>query len=318
MMTINGIVSVLSLSFVLAGVCLADDLAPTFEEAAARGDAQERAAATKDYFTKTLMPYFGQKYAPVLQSCFSSVPKPDNSRFSFVAAIGIDGRVLRLYRDRETNIFQCMHDTLEKDQFPAPPVTPYYLHVEMNFTGEDAPQAGPQKDAPPLVVEPNKYSCTFAVPKGWEYSFDQGKEFGVPLVFFPKGGSFRNSKTIIYVNEINEFCVPNCAGAIPRAIDHEMEQSRADSPSLKVTIGTPLKIQAGGQAAVRILTGLRDPHQVKEALAFIEHNETIVLLVLTTGDTKTWEQDYALFTEIVSGHKFFTCNSPDLAVNCKQ
>jgi hypothetical protein len=293
----------------LAFPAFPEALVDSFQEAAARGDAQERAAATKDYFAKTLMPYFGQKYTPVLQSCFSSVPKPDNSRFSFVAALGTEGRVMRLYRDRETNIFQCLRDTLEKDSFPAPPAVPYYLHIEMNFTGEDAP---------PLVVEPNKYSYAFAVPKGWEYSFDQGKEFGVPLVFFPRGGSFRNSKTIVYVSEINEFCAPNCGGAIPRAIDQEIEQSRADNPSLRVAIGIPLKIQAGGKAAVRILTGLRDPHQVKEALAFIEHDETIVLVVLTTGDTTTWEQDYALFTEIVSGHKFFTCNSPDLAVNCKQ
>ena len=310
--------SLLTLMVLLAVATFADDLAPTFEEAAARGEAQEHAAATKDYFTKSLMPYFGQKYAPLFQSCFSSVAKPDNSRFAFVAAIGGDGRVVRLYRDRETNIFLCMRATLEKDTFPAPPVTPYYLHIEMNFTGDDAPPSSSQKDAPPLVLEPDKYSYTFGTPKGWEYSFEQGQEFGVRVVFFPKGGSFRNSTSTIYVNEISEFCAPNCSGAIPRAIAQEIQQSREDSPSLRVTVGIPLKIAAGGQAAVRILTGLRDPRQVKEALAFIEHNETIVLVVLTTRDAKTWEQDFDVFREIVSGHKFFTCNSLDLAVQCRQ
>ena len=59
---------------------LAGDFAQSFQEAASLGDAQERAPSTEDYFTKTLLPYYGQKYASVIQSCFASVPKPDASR----------------------------------------------------------------------------------------------------------------------------------------------------------------------------------------------------------------------------------------------
>ena len=31
------------------------------------------------------------------------------------------------------------------------------------------------KKAPPLVLEPNKYSYTFAVPGGWDFSFDEAR-----------------------------------------------------------------------------------------------------------------------------------------------
>jgi len=56
------------------------------------------------------------------------------STFSFVAAIGSDGDVLRLCVDQETNIYRCVQKTLEKDQFPHPPVSPYYMHYTMNFS----------------------------------------------------------------------------------------------------------------------------------------------------------------------------------------
>lgn len=311
------ILTFLGLLSLFPAAARAADLANSFQEAAARGDAQERAAATKEYFAKTLMPYYGKTYAPVLQSCFTKVPNPDSSRFSFVVAIGADGQVVRLYRDRETNIFKCMRATLEKDLFPGPPVSPYYLHIQMEFSGGDAAQDHSNEDSPPLVLEPNKYSYTFRVPKGWESNFQQAQQYGVRLMFFPKGGNFETSKSVIYIAEANEVCEANCVGKLSRAIAKELQESRDGSPSLQVAIEHPLKIEEGGEAPVRILTGAKDPRRAKEALAFIEHNEAIVLVVLTTMDTKTWEQDYRAFQEIVSGHKFFACGSAKLATPCR-
>src|SRR5467141_2065194 len=98
------------------------------------GDAQEKERATQAYIHLDLMPYYQRKYSPVFQSCLTSTDHPDTSPFSFVAAIGKDGRILRLYIDHETNIYACVRQTLQQDEFPHPPVSPYYLHVSMNFS----------------------------------------------------------------------------------------------------------------------------------------------------------------------------------------
>jgi hypothetical protein len=307
----GGLIALLSVA------AIGGELVSSFEEAAARGDAMEKDSATKEYFSKTLMPYFGQTYSKVLQSCFATVPNPDNGPFSFVVAIAADGRTMRVYDDRETSIFDCMSNSVSKETFPAPPVVPYYLHIAMKFTDDAPPKRGAAESAPPLVLEGNKYSYTFGVPAGWEYSFEQAQQFGVRLTLFPKGGSFETSNSVVYVNEIDGFCNPGCAGTIGRAIAKTIEDSRDDSPMLQVKSASPINIKGGGVATVRVLTGLRDPQQAKEALAFIEQNEAIVLVVLTTKGVKTWEQDYAAFQDIVSGHKFFSCNSPNLAVSCK-
>ena len=111
----------------------ADDLASSFKQAAALGDAQEKERGTQAYIHLDLMPYYQKKYSAAFQSCLTSTDHPDTSSFSFVVAIGKDGRVLRLYTDHETNIFSCVRKTLQQDEFPHPPVTPHYFHVSMSF-----------------------------------------------------------------------------------------------------------------------------------------------------------------------------------------
>lgn len=120
--------------FLFTSLSIAGDLASSFKKAAALGDAQEKERTTQAYIHLDLMPYYQQKYSPVFVSCLKSTAHPDTSPFSFVAAIGTDGRVLRLYTDHETNIFACVRQTLQKDEFPHPPLSPYYLHVSMSFS----------------------------------------------------------------------------------------------------------------------------------------------------------------------------------------
>jgi hypothetical protein len=111
----------------------ADDLASSFKEACALAEAQREERSEQAYIHLDLTPYYKKKYSPVYQSCLKSTENPDTSSFSFVAAIGKDGRVLRLYVDHETNIFACVRETLRQDEFPHPPVAPHYFHVTMSF-----------------------------------------------------------------------------------------------------------------------------------------------------------------------------------------
>jgi hypothetical protein len=310
---IIGFLSCLGLLSFLVLAAFADDFPGTFQQARTLAEAQEQAAATKGYFAGVLLPYYAEKYGPVLQSCFANVRNPSSQSFAFVVAIGADGRMVRLYNDHQTNVFLCLRSALQRELFPMPPVVPYYLHIEMQFTDE-APSRQSQKKTPPLVLEPHRYSYTFGIPEGWDFSFDQAQDFGARLVFFPRSGSFKESDSVIYINEV---CKANCTGMTRRSIDRTIEDSRDDSPALHVATDLPIKLETGGEAPVRILTGARDPRQAKEALAFIEHEDAIVLVVLTTKDPGHWAEDYAAFEEVVAGHRFFTCDSPELAVPCR-
>ena len=123
----------IALIFLLTTAVRADDLATSFKQAAALGEAQQKERSLQAYIHLDLTPYYKKKYSPVFQSCLKSTDHPDTSTFSFIAAIGKDGHVLRLYVDQETNIYTCVRQTLEKDEFPHPPTSPYYMHVSMSF-----------------------------------------------------------------------------------------------------------------------------------------------------------------------------------------
>jgi hypothetical protein len=124
--------SAIVLTCVLATISRAGDLATSFEQAAALGDAQEKEPAAQAY-KHEVGAYYQQKYSHVFQSCLKSSDRRDTSPFSFVAAIGKDGHVLRLYVDHETNVYACVREILRKDEFPHPPFSPYNLHVSMSF-----------------------------------------------------------------------------------------------------------------------------------------------------------------------------------------
>jgi len=124
----------IALIFLLTTSSMAGDLASSFKEAVALAEAQPEDRAARIYAKVDLNDYYQQKYMPVFQSCFKSTEHPDMSTFSFVAAIGKDGRVLRLYTDHETNMLACVRPTLLKDEFPHPPFAPYYMHMTMNFS----------------------------------------------------------------------------------------------------------------------------------------------------------------------------------------
>jgi len=110
-----------------------DGLAGSYVEAQDLGRRDESAEATRDYHRNVLLPDFSQRYRAHFKDCTASVPQAEAAPFSFVAAIGADGRVLRLWSDRSTNVYQCVRGRLLFDRFPPPPTAPFYLYIHMRF-----------------------------------------------------------------------------------------------------------------------------------------------------------------------------------------
>lgn len=114
---------------------VAGELVQSFEEAKVIAEQTEAIPSNKEHQYKVLMPYFSERYSKVLHGCFKSVSGPDDSKFEMVIVLGSMGSVDKVYRDRETNIGLCMIDELEKDKFPSPIKSPFYVHIAMSFTG---------------------------------------------------------------------------------------------------------------------------------------------------------------------------------------
>jgi hypothetical protein len=110
------------------------ELASSYVEAQELGRRDETDPATVDYHRKVLLPQFSGRYRALLRDCQAALPQPDQTPFSFVAAIGADGSVLRLWSDRSAPVYPCVRGRLLFERFSPPPRAPFYLYIHMRFT----------------------------------------------------------------------------------------------------------------------------------------------------------------------------------------
>lgn len=109
-------------------------LASSYAEAQELGRRDETDPATVDYHRNVLLPEFGPRYRALLRDCQETLPQPDPSSFSFVAAIGADGSVLKLWSDRSPPVYACLRGRLAFERFTPPPRAPFHLYIHMRYT----------------------------------------------------------------------------------------------------------------------------------------------------------------------------------------
>jgi len=169
----------------------------------------------------------------------------------------------------------------------------------------EGPHKEPAPKRPPVVVESDHVSYGFTLPEGWDSSTEEGPLFGVRVMIFEKGSDFHEGTSVMYVTEP---CTASCAGKLDEEIDRVLARARTESPELVVSRAEPLSTKSG-RAEVRILTGATDPRQAKEALAFVERPEVLLLVVLSTRDPSRWDRDYRAFGDLLAGLEFLPAPS---------
>ena len=110
------------------------ELATSYAESQELGRRDESDPLTVDYHRDVLLPEFSARYRSLLGSCQASLPQPDQTPFSFVAAVGPLGEVLRVWSDRSPPVYACLRGRLLFERFAAPPRAPFYLYIHMRFT----------------------------------------------------------------------------------------------------------------------------------------------------------------------------------------
>jgi hypothetical protein len=120
-------------------------LASSYVEAQELGRRDEADPRFTEYHRNQLLPAFTARYRTHLHECQTTLPQPDRTPFSFVAAIGDDGRVLRLWSDRSAPVYPCLRGRLLFERLPAPPRAPFYLYIHMRFASQGAAAAEPPR-----------------------------------------------------------------------------------------------------------------------------------------------------------------------------
>ena len=124
---------VMTITACTIGALAAEPLAESYVQAQEFGRRDESDPKTIDFHRNVLLPQFGERYRALLRACQSTLPQPDQTAFSFVAAIGPEGEVLRLWSDRSPPVYACFRGRLLFERFSPPPRAPFYLYVHVRF-----------------------------------------------------------------------------------------------------------------------------------------------------------------------------------------
>ncbi len=126
----------LSISFLLLPTswhAFAEELPGSIEEAERLADRRPTDQAMVAYNRNVFMPYWSDKYSHIINRCLRTLPSPDKRYLSIVVVLNRSGRVIKVYRNADSNVFLCMNEYLSNDTFPAPPVAPYFAHFKIPF-----------------------------------------------------------------------------------------------------------------------------------------------------------------------------------------
>jgi hypothetical protein len=137
-------------------------------------------------------------------------------------------------------------------------------------------------------------------PVGWELDNQAGASRGIHAVFYPKGGSWADSATVMYANTGPPLRPDE---SIDSYIADALREFRANvGPGLREQAAEPLKTRDGKLAHVRLLSG--DQWNNLETVVYIPERHATVILVLTSKSEPSYEASQDAFTQLVQSYEF--------------
>jgi len=147
------------------------------------------------------------------------------------------------------------------------------------------------------------YVFTVTAPAGWILDSESGKSQGFCAVLYESGKTWLNADTVIYANTVSKRIKGQ--ETLQEFLAYDVASFKKRSPALSVTPAADLKTKEG-KAIVRRFEG--DQHGNFEAVAYLDEEFTIVMLVLSSRTKAGLESAYPTFEKLVGSYRFLTSN----------
>ncbi len=145
------------------------------------------------------------------------------------------------------------------------------------------------------LVYGDGYSFWIDAPKGWVLDPKTAKEYGLNIVLFQDGFSFRNAPAVMYTSKLRR------TESVEDAMKHEASMYNEKYKGILISRRPPVKTKDNKTALIQYYKGGKQD-QTDEAVAFIQENGLIVLLVLSAKSEKTFEEAYPAFEQLIKSY----------------
>ena len=132
-------------------------------------------------------------------------------------------------------------------------------------------------------------------PDGWLLDNESGKSDGLCLVGYPKGGSWKNSETVIYLNSTTKGSKVGNRN-IKEMIEYDVKQHKANLSNLNVTDGEGL---LNNNIKVQTKYFSDDSKSGNyEAVSYIDTPKAVVFIVMTSRTEQGFKKALTAFKTI--------------------
>jgi hypothetical protein len=165
-------------------------------------------------------------------------------------------------------------------------------------------QTDAKDDGDSCIMYGKDHMFAIKLPQGWVVNPEIGKRLGLHAVMYPEGSSWRDSVVTMYSSFVHKGKDNNTLEAI---IEEDVSGYRKESANLKIEDVAPFPI-GGGKERVVVKHFSGDNGGNFDAVAYIEENKVVVMLVLNSRTEKDFQSALAAFRQLVGSYRFISEN----------
>jgi len=150
-----------------------------------------------------------------------------------------------------------------------------------------------------LYGDDHVFSLT--APSGWILDNTSGFSQGLHAVFYPTGGSWQNSKVVMYAKGSSKDLAKN--QTIQEFMSYDSAQFVAHRKPVRIVDSTPIALADGRTAYVR-----RFIYSQNEIIAYIDEPKIVAMIVLTARSSDDCKAAVPQFNELVRSYNYLGDN----------
>ena len=147
------------------------------------------------------------------------------------------------------------------------------------------------------LVYGSDHAFFLTAPHGWVLDNSSGVPDGLYAVFYPRGGSWRESEAVMYANTSSKSTEGN--ETVDKVMAYDMQQFKTEHPGIEITDSETLLTKDGKKAFVRIFD-----YSQHEAVAYIDEETIVSMIVLSARTEEAFQSAFPAFKELVASYSF--------------
>ena len=149
------------------------------------------------------------------------------------------------------------------------------------------------------IVYGKDHMFVLRAPAGWVLDNSSGVSQNLNAVFYPEGGSWQHSPTVMYANTASKEVKDN--QTLQQVIDFDIERFRENHQEVAILPSDSVQTENGKRSVVMLFF-----YSNYEAVAYIDEETIVAMLVLSAESKSDFDSAFPAFRQLIGSYLFIT------------